>query len=107
MTSAYLWLRRENGGVLVPVSMPSRREQKLQKKGEERYQEILPKLKGLIEQEQEKGKPLSHRKLRDFAGTSGIFGIGDHALRSIAQRAIAEGDIHERRNGKVVELRTF
>ncbi len=101
-----LWLRRENGGVLVPVSMTNRRHHKQQEKGEKRYRETLPKLLSFIGQEEAKGKPLSNRRLRDFAGTSGIFGIGDHALRSIVQRAVAEGVIREYQNGKAVELRT-
>ena len=100
------WLRRENGGLLVPVKMSNRREQKLQEMGEKRYRETLPKLTGFIEQEQEKGKPLTHRRLRRYSGTTGIFGIGDHALRLIVQRAIVEGAIHEYHNGKVVELKT-
>lgn len=106
-----LWLERLPGGVLVPTDLEyAPRKRRKEEQDEDRYHEILPKLQGLIRQYQEKGEPLTRTRLRDFAGKSGLFGIGDHALRSIVERALAEGQISEhdsgdKRRGK--ELRTW
>lgn len=100
-----LWLRRQNGGVLVPERLMTGKEKKQQDKREKSYQDALPKLLSLIEREQERGKPLSKRRLRGFAGCTKALGISDHALRSIIERALKEGAIYEYKHKNTVELR--
>lgn len=99
-----MWLERQRGGVLAPAELQSVRRRNLHKRGEDRYRETLPKLKGLIRQNSEKGRKSTRRNLRDYAGTDGIFGIGDKSLRAIIERAIAEGEIYERSGAKGMEL---
>lgn len=89
-----MWLERSCGGVLVPTEL-SQRKARDERKAEDRYGEVLPKLQGLIRQRQEKGTPLTKRKLRDYAGKSGMFGVSDQTLRGILERAIEEGHIAE------------
>lgn len=105
-----LWLYRRDGGVLVPVTLQRNQSKRGQQNGDERYQSILPQLKKLIRQHEEQGDPLTRNKLRDYAGKSGRFGVGDKTLRDILNRAIAEGHIGEddtgsKRRGKL--LRTW
>ena len=99
-----LWLERQRGGVLVPTDMPTTRQRNQEQRSGNRYRDTLPRLKGLIRQRREQGKITTRRRLRDYAGKDGIFGIGDHALRAIIERAIAEGDVYEKSVGKVTEL---
>jgi RecA-family ATPase len=105
-----MWLKREFGGVLVPTTLELKRRTRDEHKAQDRYLEVLPKLQGLIRQNQEKGEPLTRNRLRDFSGKAGLFGVGDQTLRGIVERALAEGHISEhdtgdRRRGK--ELRTW
>lgn len=104
-----MWLERGPGGVLIPTKLEARRDHDRQRKGDERYRELLPKLQGLIRQHAEQGDPLTRRKLRDYAGVAGMFGVGDQTLRGIVERAIAEGEIkaHPINDGKGEELRLW
>lgn len=99
-----LWLERRRGGVLAPADMPTVRGRNQEQRSDDRYRDTLPRLKGLMRQQQERGKVVTRRSLRNYAGKDGIFGIGDHALRAIIERAIAEGEIQEKQAGKVMEL---
>lgn len=101
-----MWLERSRGGVLKPTEL-SQRKARDERKAEDRYSDILPRLQGLIRQHQEKGDPLTRRRLRDFAGKSGMFGVGDQTLRGIVERALAEGQIAEQGEGRIKELRTW
>lgn len=104
-----MWLERLHGGVLVPAGIERLEEQHNQRRNNQRYQETLNKLTGLIEQHQEQGKPLTRNGLRNYAGRDGVLGVGDQTLRSILERAIAEGHIKERtrQDGNGKELRTW
>ena len=102
-----LWLKRGPGGVLVPTTLVSNRKRRDEQKAEDRYRAVLPKLKGLVRQCEDKGESLTKRRLRDFAGKAGLFGVGDQTLRAIVERAIAEGELKTKPNGRSVELRTW
>lgn len=97
-----MWLRRGAGGALeyaeAPKPVPSASQAQ---KGEERYRETLPKLKDLVRREAEKGRPLSMRRLRDYAGSGGVFGMGRPSLVGIVERAIAESEIVRREDGEL------
>ncbi|QTF91678.1 AAA family ATPase [Halomonas sp. BM-2019] len=87
------WMRRGIGGVLKWMPTPDKMAGKAEQKGEERYAETLPKLRDLVRRKAEEGSPLTRRELRSYAGTSGMFGMGDQSLRGIMQRALDEGEI--------------
>jgi RecA-family ATPase len=95
-----LWLARGPGGVLAPTALEKPAKERQERKAESRYQEILPKLQGLIRQHQEQGEPLTPNRLRDYAGKEGMFGVGDQSLRGIVSRAISEGHIQEKQAGQ-------
>lgn len=101
-----MWLERVRGGVLVPAHI-ERAASSQAKRGDSRYRELLPRLTGLVEQMQEQGKPLSPSKLRKYSGREGHFGVGDQTLRSVLERAVAEGHVKEHESGNGVVLRTW
>lgn len=94
---AGFWMRRCDGGVLERTLMKQVdvRSEKRARQGEDRYAELLPKLVELIQRKQIDGAPLTHRAMREFSGSGGIFGVGDKTLRSILARAIEEGAVKE------------
>lgn len=104
-----LWLERSAGGVLVPTNLSAHQSERQQRRAEDRYREVLPKLRGLVQQRQEQGEPITRNRLRDYAGKSGLFGVGDQTLRGIVERALAEGEIraYPTQDGRRVELRTW
>ncbi len=105
-----MWMERTAGGVLVPTTLERTRKRRDESRAEDRYQELWPRLQGLVRQYQEKGTPLTRNRLRDFAGKEGMFGIGDQSLRGVLERAIAEGHVAERDTGdrkRGKELRTW
>jgi hypothetical protein len=107
-----MWLKRlrERGGVLVPADFKLKHTVKAEQKGEDRYRETLPKLQGLIRQNQDKGTALTMRALRQYGGSAGLFHVGEKLLVAIAERAIAEGAIKAHPTGDArgtVELRTW
>lgn len=88
------WYRRSEGGVLALTKEPQPMPTKAANKGEERYQAALPKLRELIRKADERGEPLTRKKLNtDYAGSEGIFGMSDKSLRAVVQRALDEGQI--------------
>lgn len=89
------WMRRGVGGVLKPTEAPARpsRSDDAKAKGEERYQEALPLLRNLVKDKAEAGEALTRNALRDYAGTAGMFRMGDQNLRGVVNRAIEEGKV--------------
>jgi len=51
------------------------------------------KAKEMIGKAVQKSEPLTARKLRGYAGTAGVFGMGEQMLRGCVNRAIEEGAI--------------
>ena len=90
-----IWLTREAGGVLVPTELEEVKSDTSRQRGEDRYEETMPKLLELVRRKQIDGEPLTHNKLRTYAGAGGHFGVGDQTLRAIVQRAIEEHRIRE------------
>lgn len=89
------WMQRGVGGVLKLTDAPAEGPSQTELKGEERYRSLLPKLRELVGQKDEEGRPLTRSKLRRlYGGTSNSFGIGKDALEDIANRAIQEGKIN-------------
>lgn len=93
-----VWLRRVAGGALVPTIV-EKAESKTDKKAEERYQAFLVIARDLIKKKQEKGEYLTPRKMRDYAGREGVFGIGEQSLRSCVTRALENGELFQREDG--------
>jgi|GEM_PF-7072548 len=60
-----------------------------------RYLDVLARLQRLLK---EKG-PMTRRAIRQRAGTAGVLGAGDHTVRSVIERGIREGALHERPEG--------
>lgn len=95
-----VYLERGEGGKLIQTEAPApARDSKHQAKADERYREVLEKLKGLIRQMSSSGEHLTKRGLRDYAGAEGMFGVGDQVLRGIVNRAISEGEIKVKQSG--------
>ena len=90
---AGMWLHREAGGVLVKSSLS--RVSKAEDKAEKKYQEVLRKIIGVVRKAQKEGAPMTKQKLRDMAGVHGIFGVGEHALRTMIERAKEEGALFD------------
>lgn len=103
------WMERWAGGVLVPADLKRQPDAKTAQRGEDAYAEILPKIVEKVRGAQEKGEPLTRRRLRDYAGASGIFGVGDQRLRGMVERAIDEGSIveHDAPSGHGTVLKTW
>ena len=87
------WLRRLSGGALVPCELQAVKDTRQEQKAEERYSAFLVKAKEMIRKAVEKSDPLTARKLRAYAGTAGVFAMGDQMLRGCINRAIEEGEI--------------
>ncbi|UYG08055.1 AAA family ATPase [Halomonas sp. M4R1S46] len=92
------WMRRGIGGVLEMIP-PLQEYSKVADKGEQRFQATLPKLLEFIQKKDSEGRPITRNGLRDYAGTEGLFGVGDQSLRTIVNRAIDEGEVFLRDNG--------
>lgn len=91
-----MWLERLPGGVLVPTELQAKQTDR-RGKGEERYGETLPVLLDLIRRKGIDGTPLTARAVRKYAGSEGIFRMGEQSLRAMLARAIEEGQIVETR----------
>jgi hypothetical protein len=88
-----LWLRREAGGVLVPVSLTETTSSSEQvSKAEAQYMPIVEELQKLIG---EKG-PITRNAIRPHAGLAGVFKAGDKTVRSVIERALREGYLIEK-----------
>ena len=88
------WMRRGVGGVLKPTTppQPPRAESSASDdKAEARYLDSLPTLASLVKSHADTDQPLTRRSIRQYAGTSGIFRMGDQNLRGVVSRAIEEG----------------
>jgi len=59
----------------------------------DRYAAFLVKAKEMIGKAVQKSEPLTARKLRGYAGTAGVFGMGDQMLRGCINRAIEGGQL--------------
>lgn len=92
------WFRRGVGGYMKQIDAPVK-DTKTDDKGEERYLAALPKLKDLIRKADAKGEPLTERALREYAGTGGIFGMGEISLRGVIKRALEESEIYKKEEG--------
>ena len=100
-----MWLRRGVGGVLRPTDAPEQIPSGAHVKAEERYETTLKKLRELVRQKDEDGKPLTRSKLkREYGGTSNVFGIGRDTLADIANRAIDEGKLFVREDDGTLHL---
>lgn len=84
-----LWLRREAGGVLVPVDLERNPMTESQSKAEREYLDIVASLQGLIQSE----GPKSRNQIRDYTGLHGVLGAGDKTVRSVIERAIRDGSL--------------
>ena len=91
------WLERLSGGVLSPVEMLKRntsaKDEHKAQQAEDRFHDVVEKVQSKVREAQEKGKPLTRRQLSEYAGASGVFGVGDQTLRGIVSRAIDESYI--------------
>lgn len=90
-----LWLERIQGGVLVPTSINLKRESKQKQKDDDQYQTVIGKVLDKVRKAQTDGQPLTRRKLREYAGRAGVFGVGDHTLRGIISRALDQSQLRE------------
>jgi RecA-family ATPase len=79
-----LWLRREAGGVLVPVELT---ETAREPKAASEYMPIVRRLQELLA---EKG-PLSRYQIRAHSGAAGALAAGDQTVRTVLERAVREG----------------
>ena len=93
------WLRRLAGGALVPCELKATKDTKQEQKAEERYQAFIVIARDLIKKKQTNGEYLTPRKMRDFAGREGIFGIGEQSLRGCITRALENGELFQRDDG--------
>ncbi|WP_075882052.1 AAA family ATPase [Vreelandella massiliensis] len=85
------WMRRSVGGVLKPIETPKRESVAVQQRSEDRYQEVLPRLKELIGRKAESGDPLTRSKLRRlYGGKENDFGVGKDLLEKMANQALEE-----------------
>lgn len=87
------WLYRLPSGALAPVRVEQQREKSKAEHNEQCYRDVLSALKELLSERRCEGRPLTRRKLRDYAGVAGVLGVGDKKLRAIVERALAEGEI--------------
>ena len=87
------WLRRLAGGALVPCELKAMKDTRQEQRAADRYAAFLVKAKEMIGKAVQKSEPLTARKLRGYAGTAGVFGMGDQMLRGCINRAIEEGAI--------------
>ena len=81
-----MWLRREAGGVLVPVELEERVEPARQRKADAEYDAILELILALV---RDRG-PLTRNALRDHATRAGRLKAGDKTVRSVVERALDE-----------------
>lgn len=88
-------LERQAGGVLVATEMQKVSPARAGAKAEDRFDEIAPVLVDLVRQRKAAGTPLTQRQLREYAGKSGRFAVGEQTLRTIVRRAIDTGLITE------------
>jgi RecA-family ATPase len=95
-----VWLKRRPGGALVPTALKSSKQTARERQAEDAYAEVLPKIIEKVRQAAEQGDPLTRRRLREYAGTGGVFGIGDQSLRGLIARAIDEGHVKEHEGGQ-------
>lgn len=94
------WMRRGVGGVLKPIEAPKPQTQRTQQRSEDRYQEVLPRLKELIGNKAKDGEPLTRSKLRRlYGGKENDFGVGKDMLEKMANQAIEEGFFKLHDNG--------
>jgi RecA-family ATPase len=87
------WLRRLAGGALVPCELKAMKDTRQEQRAADRYAAFLVKAKEMIGKAVQKSEPLTARKLRGYAGTAGVFGMGEQMLRGCVNRAIEEGAI--------------
>lgn len=92
-----LWLERQAGGVLAPTELQEVSPARARAKAEDRFEEIAPRIVDLVRQRKAEGVPLTQRQLREYAGKSGRFGVGEQTLRAIVRRALDAGLITETR----------
>lgn len=88
-----LWLRREFGGVLVPVDLDrttTGRRSKAQQEATEDYLDILARLQHCLK---ERGPMTTNRIESDLSGRLGPLGVGQKTIRAIVQRALQSGDL--------------
>jgi len=95
------WMQRGAGGVLEWVEAPQPVSGSAAQRGDERYRETLPKLTALIGERATSGTPLTARRLREYAGTSGIFGMGRDNLLAVLNRAVEEREIRRHEDGSL------
>ena len=104
-----IWLKRRSGGALVPTSLTPQKEAARDRHSEDAYAETLPRILHKVREAAQNGEPITRRRLRDYAGAGGIFGVGDQSLRAMIERAIDEGHLREHagqqgtRGGKVLK----
>lgn len=84
-----MWLRRDAGGVLVPTTLERQDDARKKDKSDREYLEVIGRVQGVL-----RAEPLTLNRLEgDYAGTSGLLGVGQKALRGIVQRALHSGDL--------------
>ena len=72
---------------MVPTTLTEApKEEKKKVEAEKDFRNVVERLQRLL---REKG-PMTRKKIGTYAGTSGIFGVGDHKLRGIIGRAVEE-----------------
>ena len=88
-----LWLRRDTGGVLVPVPLAATRTTKQGRKGDAEYLGIIARLQKLLRDE----GPLTRNQIREsgFATVAGPLGAGDKTVRGVIERAVRDGSLYQ------------
>ena len=102
------WMRRGVGGVLKPTTPPQSprvESSASDNRAEARYLEALPALASLVMSHANTDHPLTRRGIRQYAGTSGIFKMGEQNLRGVVSRAIEEGYLTVCNNGALAVLK--
>ncbi|TQE93494.1 MAG: AAA family ATPase [Spiribacter salinus] len=87
-----VWLRKLDGGVLAPTEMKATKQRDQEIKADEQYGKVLKETKRLIR----KHGPMTRRHIRNnYAGTAGVFGVGEKNAMAAIERAVEAGELFE------------
>ena len=97
-----IWLRREDGGVLVPVEL----EEVTVTRQNDKYMAVLGGLQELLDRE---GPMTENHIATTYAGVLGPLGVGEKAVRDVCKSAVLRKDLVEGTNlgrggGKVLDV---
>lgn len=85
-----LMLRRQDGGALEAVNMPTSKRNEREVEQDSKHRQIVDKVIELITVH----GPMSARHIRTtYAGVTGLLGAGDRSIRGSIARALEDGDL--------------